>query len=127
MLRQGYLIGVFASTDRSSPFTDKQIELLKTFADQAVIAIENARLFEEVRRGRAISPQSVGTPDATARSAKRSAPRSNSRPVLETSSARRCVCAKRRRRNLRGRQGAANSIGSYRIERNTIARRSEQP
>jgi GAF domain-containing protein len=60
LLRQDVPLGAInMRRDKAEPFTNKQIELLTTFADQAAIAIENVRLFEEVQaRSRELS-QSV--------------------------------------------------------------------
>jgi GAF domain-containing protein len=67
LMRQGSPIGIFILTRPDvNPFTPKQIELVETFADQAVIAIENVRLFEELQARTAELSEALQQQTATA-------------------------------------------------------------
>jgi GAF domain-containing protein len=116
LLREGNLIGVFGlARETVRPFTEKQIELVTTFADQAVIAIENARLFDEVKKRTDELTESLQQQTATADVLKvisRSA--FDLRMVLQTlveSAARFCNADKAT--VIRERKGAFYSAESY--------------
>ena len=75
LLREGIPVGVILIRRlQVQPFSDKQIDLLQTFADQAVIAIENIRLFQELQARTQELMQSVEELQALGKSARRLTP-----------------------------------------------------